>query len=536
MERVSIFDLNGVQVHDPEGSIGRATEITFNSAWPKGFMEASFKVKRADVFADWIVKESFGVIITDGATIVYQGRIETMPRTVGGLDEYVTVQCVGWYCVLEERTIRKRWIDIKGISFLRWPDGLGTSTHQTSWVTNKRDNIIQVFVGTGDITRQRGTAYRELYELPSGHVRRISFDYIIRSNENFSLSVYNVDNPSGYIPGYPADYLGTEWYTISADAPQAGSATIDFQLGNTRTFEIRWTIEVTDIYDQNDFGHPSNLRVEATYETGHRTSTPTYTQGQLVEDVILLVNQKGAQLSTDFSQLGDPGLILDPFGIEEPTYAGPVIEQIASYGDALLQTWGLSVWDQSDTSDAKPRVVFEARSVADYEYVAELSAGELSALTYEKVSDDLYNSVDVQYINNRKETRYRSSADNAALADAASIAAEYRRDYPLKIGDGDATRADYVGRRFIQYHKDRLTRATIAIQGVVTTKEGGQVPASRVRAGQRIKILNTDEILFIRHTSYDAETQTVRISPDLPVDNIAMLFVQRERGMGQLAK
>lgn len=523
-ETILIFDLDGNEVYDPEGAIDGATEITWSSAWPKGYMEASFKVRRADVFASWVIKESYGVIIYDDATIVYQGRIESMPRNAGGLDEYVTVQCTGWYVVLEERTVRKRWVDIKAISYLRWPDNLRLNAIQNTWVSNRRDNMMQVFVGTGDVGRTNKDKYQELYELPAGAVRKVSFTWIGRTGEFIDLRILNETAN--------ADELTV---SVSSPTPVSHDESVTFALADTGSFRLIWEIKVSDTYDQNDFIHVSNLKVWAKYETGHRTTTPTYTQGQLVEDVILLVNQKGAQLSTDFSQLGDPGQILDPFVIEEPEYAGPVIDKILAYGDSLLQTWGLLVWDQSDTSDGKPRVVLEARSVDNWEYEVTLSSQELQALTYEKISSELYNNVDVQYINEREETRYRSAADNPALADAASIAAEYQRDKFLKLGVGDATRADYVGSRGIEYHKDRLTRATIAIQGFVTLKGGGQVPASRVRAGRRIKLMNTDEVFFIRHTSYDAETKTVRISPDMPVDNISMLFVQRERGMGRLS-
>lgn len=523
-EKIQVYDLSGDIVHDPEGAIDRATGITWESTAPNGFGAASFQVKRSDAFADWVIRESYGVIIWDGATIVYQGRIETMPRTIGGTDENITIQCVGWWAVLEERTIRKRWIDIKGISWLRWPDGLTLDPIQVTWISRKHENILQVYAGSGDITRTGNEKYRELYELPAGTVRRVVFNYLGRTGERLDLVVWSVD---ASVTELQIEFTGGN--------PQTGSANHLFT-SSSRDFELRIQTKVGDIFDQNDYIHPSDLRVEANYEAGHSDiSNPTYTQGQLIEDIILLTNQKGAQLSTDFSQLDDPGLILDPFSVEEPQYAAGVIESIAAYGDAALNTWLPYVWDQSDTSDGKPRFVLAARDVSDCEYVVRLSARELAGLTYEKISSELYNSVDVQYTNAKKEARYRSSADNAALADSASIAAEYRRDKFLKLGDGDATRADYLGRRYIQYHKDRLTRATITIKGFAATKEGGKIPANRVRAGQRIKLLNTGEIFFIRHTSYDAETQTVRISPDMPADNVAMLFVQRERGMGPLA-
>lgn len=523
----------GVRVHDPERAIDYASAINYSSLWPKGYDTASFQVRRSDIFADWVVRESYGVIIWDGATIVWQGRIDTMPKSIQAADEYITVNCTGWYAVLQERDLRKRWIDIKAISTLRWPDGLETSPQQTTWVSTKRDKIVQVFAGTGDVGRQRGDAYRELYELPPGGVvRRISFDYIIRSGEYFSLLVRNMDNPSG--GSFPA-LGGVEWYTTSTAAPVTGAAAFDFQLGSTDSFEIQWYINNGDIYDQNDYAHVSNLRVEANYEAGHRTATPTYTQGQLIEDVLLLVNQKGAQLSTDYAQLGDPGLILDPFVVEEPTYAGTVIEKIASFGDSQLRNWGLCVWDQSDTSDGKPRVVFEARDVSDYEYEIELSAAELAQLSYEKASEGLHNNATVQYIDDRNAARYRTAADNAALKDQTSIDAEYQRDFYLKAGEATATTADYVGQRYIEYHKDRVTRGSFGQKRYIKTKAGDKVPVSRVRAGQRLKLLNTGEILFIRQTNTDAEGKSVRISPDQPQDNVPMLFAQRERQMGRLA-
>lgn len=538
-ERILVYDMSGNVVVDPENSIDRAVNITFSTAAPKGYMEASFQVKRSDIFADWVVRESYGVIIWDGNTICYQGRIETMPYNLGGSDEYITVQCVGWYAVLEERPIRKRWIDIQGITQLRWPDGLTTSEMQTSFLSNKREGtILQVVVAAGDVSRPRYYKYRELYELPSGYIRRLTFDYILRSGEHIVLAVNNMathPNNGGYILSETVKD-GWEWSQVSTSTAVSGSVTVTPALGNTGSVEFWVYLNDSDEYDQNDYAHWSNLRVEAQYEAGHRTAAPTYTQGQIIEDVILLANQQGAQLSTDFAQLGDPGLILDPFAVEEPEYCSSVIERILAYGDASLNTWQLYVWDQSDTSDGKPRVVLTARSIADWEYEVTLSARELAGFTYEKISDELWNAAIVQYQNERKETRYRTSTDNAALADATSIANEYRRTKYLKLGAGDATRADYLGQRYVQYHKDRLTRATIEIQGYVKNKGRGKTPANRVRAGQRIKLVNTGEIFFIRHTSYDAETQTVRISPDMPVDNVAMLFVQREREMGKLAK
>jgi len=527
-EYITIYDTSGNQVYDPEGAIEYATGISWETYWPKGFGTASFRVRRMDVFAGWVVKNSYGVIIWDDGTIVYQGRIESMPITQAGADEYVNVQCVGWWALFEERDLRKRWIDIKGIDNLHWPQGLTTDITQTSFVNTKRDNIIQILLGTRDIYRVRYETYRERYETPTGTIRRVSFDWLIRSGENFFLELINGQNPPGVDhPPTP----GVEWYQVSQSAPRSGiNQIVTIAYGATSFLEFRALIWNDDLYDNNDYAHISNLRVETNYEAGHRAiAAPTYTQGQLVEDVVLLVNQKGANISTDFTDLGDPGQVLDPYAVEEPTYAAKVIEAIAAYGDTALNTWGASVWDRTGTADGKPRFVFEAKSVSDWEY--ELNPGEysLKGLTYEKTSDGLYNSVTVRYTDERGVLMYRTGTDNAALKDMASIDDEYQRDYYLKLDDAAVTVADYVGSRFIEYHKDRLTRATFQVVGEIRKKDGGMLPVSRVRAGQRVKFIKTGEIFFIHYTSYDAESRTINISPDMPVDNIQMYLAQLER-------
>lgn len=535
MERIAIYDFDGNQIVDPENSIQYATEIQFSSAAPKGYMEASFKVRRSDVFATWLVRDSYGVIIWDGATIVYQGRIETTPKDLQGADEYITVHCVGWWAALEERTIQKRWIDVKANSYLRWPDDSETNLIQTRFVNTKQENIFQVFAGTGDVGRNPGDSFRAYYGLPAGYVRKVRFRWTGRTGEQINLRIWNLAVGASYwvagMINWPSQPYGNElMIRVSTGVPISSVAEVTFTLGNTPDFEVIWTMINDDLYDQNDYIHVSNMRVEAHYESGHRyAANPTYTQGQIIEDIILLARQKGQQISADFTNLGDPGLILDPYAVEKPTYAAQAIEQIIRYGDASLNTWLPYVWDKTGTSDGLPRFVLEAWSTSDWEYEVTLSRRELAALNYEKSSEGLQNNAIVGYTDSRDVMRYRSTSD------ATSIAAEYQRDNYIEIGQGDATRADFVGQRFVEFHKDRKTRGSISLVGSVRLKGGELIPANRVRAGQRFKLVNTGEVFLIRSTSYTAEGQTVRISPDLPVDNIAMLFAQRERKIGRLA-
>jgi hypothetical protein len=250
----------------------------------------------------------------------------------------------------------------------------------------------------------------------------------------------------------------------------------------------------------------------------------------LVEDVVLLVNQKGAQISTDFDQLLDPGLIRYPFTVEDPQFAAQVIEELASTGDTSLRSWLYYVWDDTDTSDGLPRFVFAPRDLTDWEYEIELNDRELAAFTHERISTKLQNAVTVKYTDKKNLAKYLT------LTDTASIDDEYRRDWFINIGQSDATGAFYVAQRFIEYHKNRQVRGSLSQKGFIRTKGNGIKPVNRVHAGERFKLINTGEIFFIRYTSYTAETRTIQISPDEPEDNLAMLEAQRQRGLGALAR
>jgi len=133
-------------VFDPENTLDYVTNLSFASTSPKGCYTASFQVKRRDMLAAWRIKASYGVIIQDGARIVWQGRIKTIERQKSGAEETVTVQAVGWWVALEERQIAKHWIDDAATSRLRWPDDIDHDL-QNTFVSEKRENALSVVVG-----------------------------------------------------------------------------------------------------------------------------------------------------------------------------------------------------------------------------------------------------------------------------------------------------------------------------------------------------------------------------------------------------
>jgi hypothetical protein len=514
---VAIYDLGSNPVYDPEGGDYWATDIQTESMWPKGFGEASFTFYRKRPWHDWPIRESYGVKIFDGSWRVYQGRIETIKRGLSGHSLEVT--CAGWWVLFEERLIHKRWVDILGIDHLHWPIGLAYDRVQNSWVHNKRENTLHILAGTDNLDRLLGEMYRELYKLPAGTVYRLVFNWALRTGESLYLDIYN------------STTAANEWSVtkINSQRRQVTDQVVVFA-GLTNSFEARIRVGGDNEYDQNDYVTMSNLRVEANYEASHpEFASPTYTQAELIKDIVLLLRQQGQQLSADFSRVTGPTTQLYPFELDRPAYAARAVEDLLSYGDVSLRTWGVCVFDDRDASDNLPQVETGYWNIDDHDYLVELSEQELADFQDERLSTDLYNYVIVGYTDSQGTFQYRTPDDNASLKNQASINDDYRRSYYLELGQCTAEQADALGERFLQFHQSRQFGGSFRVIDTIRTRAGGRVPVNRIRAGERVKLINTGETFFIRHVKYDAEGRTATLSPNGPQDNIQMVLARQER-------
>jgi hypothetical protein len=507
-ERIYIYDRNDNLVNDPLRSAKYATGLRWETMWPKGYGPLSSQVKRG-VTESWAVKLAHKVIVRDGQRIVYQGRLGNLAGQLDQAGELIAVPALGWYVVLNERFIRKRWIDNAPIGRLEWPV---TSDEQESFRVQKRENFLQVVLTDREKARAGTERYRERYTAPAGSkVRRVTLDWKRRTGEGMIIQIYNVDTSS------------SEWSVSGTDA--TGSADIVFATPAS-AFEIRMGPTTTDLYNTDDYGFVDNVIV---YCKMDNFASPTYHADEIIQDVLYL---KAAEISSDYDEIGDPGLVLSPFVTENDDYEAvdSIIQRAAAYGDAALNTWGLCVWDSMGASDDLPKAVFEARDVSDYEYAVRLR--DLEQFQDGEAEDELHNYVVVKYRDDKGIVRYRTPDDNANLTDQDSIDAYGQREKILDVGQGDATRADYVGERYIAYHKDPLHKTEMTIKGPIRTKDRVLVPCNRVRAGQRVKVVDYrgGQVYFLRHTAYDADSQTLRMSPDLPPDNLAMFFAQEKLG------
>ena len=508
-ERIYIYDRSGNLVNDPERSINYAGQPRWGSMWPKGYGICTFVVPR-DIVATWAVKQAYEVIVRDGQRIVYQGRLGNLKRQLSGASEQILVDATGWYVELAERKIRKRWVDTAPVPRVEWPV---SGDLQESFPFEKREQFLQMRMSSLD-KQDRTTAdrYRERYSLPAGTTAwKVTLDWKRRSGEGIDIAIYNIDTAA------------EEWSVDGTDA--TGSAIATFATA-ANIFEFRVGPSSNDDYDSNDYAWIDQVVV---YGTMTNFAAPTYTGGEIMQDILYMAS---TNISADYSDIADPGLVLAPFTTlnDDCETADSVAQRVARYGDASLNTWGLCVWDKTGASDSKAKAKFSYRDVSDYDWYCHLA--DLSG--FEDVEDDgeIYNYITVRYTDDKGITRYYTPTDNASQTDATSITDYGQRDYVYDLGDGDATRAAYVGDRLLTYHKDPLHRMSASITGVIFRKGGVAEPTNRIRAGDRLKVVDFDGgiIYFLRSVNYDADSQSVAVSSDLPPETLPMLLAQQEIG------
>jgi hypothetical protein len=514
--RIYIEDTDGNLVNDIEAQAATeyATGLVITSMWPKGYATANFKLRRLDVLAGFAIRESYGVVVRDGVKIIWEGRLEGIKQVISGGDEYLDCRAVGWFVVLNEHYIRKRWKDIAPFSNTIWPGSRLLSDEQNTFTSTKRDSWLIVRGGANDVNRSRGEAYLEEYT-PFAEVDRVTFDYRYRTGEGFQIHLYRVDDST------------TEYNTSRLVNASGANGSIDRTFTGT-TEKIYFQIEIDgitnpDVYDQNDYMQLTDCVVYARYDSNHSAyGSEAYTTGELVEDILRLVNNSTTVLSTDYGDLADPGYAVDAFTADTHNRASDLIQTLVNFGDASYNTYGLSVWDREGVSDSKPRVELKQFDVSDYEYIIDLNDEQLTSFTREQDGSQLYNYVIVEYIDADGLTCTRTPDDNANLKDDSSIAQDYRREVVLKIGKADTGDADNLGRQYLNYHKGRRFSGSISIVGDIRTKAGALVPAAWVRAGDRLRIANIDKTIWLRHVSYDAETGRLVVSPEVPPNRVEM--------------
>jgi hypothetical protein len=313
--------------------------------------------------------------------------------------------------------------------------------------------------------------------------------------------------------------------------------TVTFAAGNTESFRMEIGVGDTDDYDQKDITGLDDVTVFAKYNTSHPDfGSEAYTIGEIVIDVLLEAKDR---ISEDYDEIDDPGTVLDEFITEGDTYQplANIIAFLARFSNANQNTWGLAVWDETGTTDDKPKAEFKERLTDDWEYEVSFASGEF---TPQESNQELFNDVRVSYIDAKNKQRFVISDDFSTLKDQTSIDKYGLRHSPvLDAGRSSEDNAVEIGERYLAYHANPIKPASFRIKSTIRKKGGEIVPVSYVRSGDRIKVIDwgTDEngnpgdIFFLRSTNYNSSQDTLTANSDIPPDALQTMFFQRSEGM-----
>lgn len=521
-EWVYCYDSSGALINDPSRSLEYAEDIQCASQWPKGYGPASFRVKR-NIAAQWAIKQAQRLRIKDGHTTIYEGRLEDLDRSLSTNDQSITLTATGYYAVLKERLLRKRWIDNEPVSRMTWPAGRYGIVAQHQMDVTKQDDLVLLRAGYGDYTHTAGDGFYLQYSVPIGSlIRRIDSTYTIRTGEGITIQWFNSDQSAVEIS-----------ITDSSGAQVSGGLDILLAAGDTDAIQLRFLLVATDIYDENDYAKLHDIIIKCHYDSAHPNfASPTYTTGQIIKDVLILVGK--TDLSTDYSLITDPALALTTFTTmsDEAESGDSIIERLCAYGDASFNTYGLAVWDSDHSSDGKPQVSLTARSTASPKWQASLH--ELESFQDSLSLDELWNWIHVVYTDNRGQRLYLTPDDDALLKDTTSITTYGERHSPvIDIGKGTEALALSIGQRYLAYHKDPLRRSELALKKWVRDAQGNEWPVNRIRAGDSLLLTDYEGGItyFWRGVNYSAKSGVVRLTPDQPPNTLSAYLVQRERGM-----
>jgi len=313
-----------------------------------------------------------------------------------------------------------------------------------------------------------------------------------------------------------------------------GTGSIDITFATpTQTLELR----IASNIQQTPFGN-GTIHASYTALTVYMDSTNPLTATEVAKDWLTNLSN----LNSDTSQIATNSLSVVPWmtGTKVDWESAQAnLMRLAALGDSSFNAWAAYLLDseQTATPNGKPVLAYQQQpALSDYDYAVTLGAGTLQSISI--MQTPVLNDVIVSYVDANGVTQWLTSADDGGLGDGTSQL-NYGGTFQasLQAQTTSSTVAATLGKRYLAQNKDVhfYVSGSIPQKGYLLGKNGNPVPASEVRAGKRLKVLNwlTDEVgvsaaglvFIISHTSYDDDSETVTIDCGLP-DSLAIMIAR----------
>lgn len=490
---IEVYD-GTTRIVDASNGLITASNLRHQTMYPGGiYGSASFYVAR-DVVRQWAVKGAQRLIFRNGRTIVYEGKIDDLDRTLQSTSQGVTVTASGyWGALMNRRRWRKRWAD--------------TTINDEYWFVDETDpggGLEKCFVDRNNRIRFTPKAeawgngeYIQLkYNMPTGEtVKRVTYDYDFQEGGQAWELALN-DGTGATLVSHTASGTGSTDHTLVTPRQQV-----------RLVFYSR--AAQTPTSDGTYYGEVTNLVVYS--ETGSIT---------MQQAAIDIVGEMSSELNSSTARIGSNTYSLVPLVFDDFATMGEMLVFMGNIGDGSQNPWH-SYLDHSEianTPDGNPVLVTEQRpALTDYDYIVQVGKDIDPPLSIVHDFGIIRNWIVIQYIDSRGFTQYVSPDDDANLKDTTSITDYGQLDAVINVGEATTAIATNFGRRFLSRYKDPewTTLSPISIPIGIRTKDGSIIPSSQIRAGKRIKIANyldPNLTFLISGTNYDDDTETTQVT------------------------
>lgn len=512
MLQLAIFDTpGGTLLTDVSGAASNVQATT--NAHGFATLTADVALSLAAAFAIYDRPGLPHIVLSDGASVVFEGRLEDVAIT----DTGATLQAFGYWRALSDVPYTAFW---SATSVASWrpiraeelashaPDLYQVDTNNRIYITLVNGTT---YVNTSDIASM-------VYYAPSQGARsiaRVTFSYSLLAPADWRARL------SSYASGYTS---GTSEWTLDATGVlQTGNVLqnlaspntiITFDLFNNSGSGLTFGDETGTAYLKI-----TNLRVMS-------TTASTVTADAIAGALATYVNGvNSTQLSAATTLIAAPGLDLTD-EIYEDALPADILTRLAGLGDNQTppRQWEVGVWENR-------LLHLRVRgSAARAWYV------DVGALDVQRSLTTLANAAYGVYRDATGMTQRTATA-----TDASSIARYgLTRRAAVAASTTSATQAGVHRDAYLDDRSELLPRASISIPALYDAA-GGRWPLWAARSGDTITIrnlpptlsLDVDRIRTFRiaETSYNCDQDVLSVTPESPLPSLEVLVARQGAGL-----
>jgi len=508
-----------------------------------GYIEASFRVRRPLDAPHPDLAENNRVIIKDGSTIVFDGRMLEPKRSwARGKLAIWEITCIGAGKQAGERLHDRVWVEtstanehwVKAGSFL---GGSFTTLYQENGWSFDNNNRLRVGAKSWEFLQNTGCTGGWFYELPrpqytSDKITRIEFNWKVATTSGSWQAVcraYDVNR----------NFLTNVWSTC---IPTGGSASGSEQLNLTGStvrgilFGLSYQGS-QDAYPGDDdsilYAQFSNIFIRTHGDgSGSELYQDTFIQGLLRPTAD--TSEKLGLISSDTSliTLGSPKNIgSETLRWLEGKRVVDVINDVIALGDNAASPNKIycNVWSPTFKGlipdDNLPKMELCTYDLTAWDAVLTWSSVRSIEVT---TSDEIITRALVRYKDEYGRTQWTPIYSSGCMNTYS------RRDAEIQVDTTSASRALAIRDMTVRISDHLNLRLIITIDSPIQTATGGIVNLSEIRAGLRLKLagLGDEPVFLITETEYDDDTKITRIVPGAITGQLELQLSKLLAGLG----